>query len=198
MNVAKTPRTDCAVFRADGVLDSQRRVPKPHTEKRMFFRECAFRSLFRISFPAKTLNPAKPTSDYHRVNSLIKTGNSLLIVHMTTLTITDAKKNLGKWLTAAVRGEDIGILAGATVVALRPVEVEATDYAWREYGVTAAELDAFVKAENARIEKMRRKGDFIVLPNDLEKALEKINHHQPRRAKATSRAAKKRARRHSA
>ncbi len=114
---------------------------------------------------------------------------------MTTLTITDAKKNLGKWLGAAVKGEDIGILTGATVVALRPVEVEATDYAWREYGVTPAELDAFIKAESARIEKMRRKGEFVVLPNNLEQALEKITHHQPRRAKATARAAKKRTRR---
>src|SRR5713101_9006096 len=119
---------------------------------------------------------AKPTSDYHRVNSLTKTGNSLLIAPMTTLTITDAKKNLGKWLTAAVKGEDIGILAGATIVALRPVAVEATDYAWREYGVTPAELDAFIKAENARIEKMRRQGEFIVLPDNLEQALEKISH----------------------
>ncbi len=42
---------------------------------------------------------------------------------MTTLTITDAKKNLGKWLGAAVKGEDIGILAGATIVALRPVDL---------------------------------------------------------------------------
>ena len=117
---------------------------------------------------------------------------------MKTLTITDAKKNLGKWLSAAVKGEDIGILAGATVVALRPVEVEATDYAWREYGVTSSELNAFIETENARIEKMRRTGDFIVLPNDLEQALAKITHHQPRRAKATARAAKKRMRRGSA
>jgi antitoxin (DNA-binding transcriptional repressor) of toxin-antitoxin stability system len=28
---------------------------------------------------------------------------------MKTLTITDAKKNLGRWLTAAGRGEDIGL-----------------------------------------------------------------------------------------
>src|SRR5437588_9389480 len=129
---------------------------------------------------------------------LTEPRNSLLIVHMTTLTITDAKKNLGKWLSAAVKGEDIGILAGATVVALRPVEVEATDYAWREYGITPAELDVFIKAENARIEKMRRKGEFIVLPDNLEQALEKITHHQPRRPKATSRVAKKRARHRSA
>jgi antitoxin (DNA-binding transcriptional repressor) of toxin-antitoxin stability system len=117
---------------------------------------------------------------------------------MTTLTITDAKKNLGKWLSAAVKGEDIGIVAGATVVALRPVNIEATDYAWREYGVTPTELDSFVEAEHGRIAKMMRKGDFVVLPNNPEQALEKIDYHQPRRAKATSRPAKKRARRNSA
>ena len=52
---------------------------------------------------------------------------------MTTLTITDAKRNLGKWLSAAVNGQEVGIVSGATVVALRPVQVEPTDYAWREY-----------------------------------------------------------------
>jgi hypothetical protein len=110
---------------------------------------------------------------------------------MTTLTITDAKKNLGKWLNAAVKGEDIGILAGATVVALRPVQVEATDYAWREYGVTPEELDAFIKVDSARIEKLRREGKFIVLPDNLEEALEKIAGHRARRPKATSRATKR-------
>ena len=116
------------------------------------------------------------------------------MVHMTTLTITDAKKNLGKWLSAAVKGEDIGILAGATVVALRPVEVEATDYAWREYGVTPAELDAFIKADNARIEKARREGKFITLPDNLEEALEKIAGHRRGRAKATSRPVRRKVR----
>ncbi len=62
---------------------------------------------------------------------------------MKTLTITDAKKNLSKWLQAAARGEDIGIVIGADVIALRKVEVESTDYARREYGITEEELDRF-------------------------------------------------------
>ena len=53
---------------------------------------------------------------------------------MKTLTITDAK-NFGRWLAAAARGEDIGIVCGSNIVALRKVEVESTDYAqagiWR-------------------------------------------------------------------
>ena len=113
---------------------------------------------------------------------------------MTTLTITDAKKNLGKWLTAAVKGEDIGILAGATIVALRPVEVEATDYAWREYGVTPSELDAFIRADNARLEKMRSAVKFVTLPTNVKEALEKIAGHRSRRTKTTPRPAARRAR----
>ena len=53
---------------------------------------------------------------------------------MKTLTITDAKKNLSRWLTAAALGEDIGIVCGADIIALRKVAVESTDYAQREYG----------------------------------------------------------------
>ena len=45
---------------------------------------------------------------------------------MKTLTITDAKKNLGRWLAAAAKGEDIGIVCGADIVALRKVEDEVT------------------------------------------------------------------------
>jgi antitoxin (DNA-binding transcriptional repressor) of toxin-antitoxin stability system len=113
---------------------------------------------------------------------------------MTTLTITDAKRNLGKWLNAAVKGEDIGILTGSKVVALRPVEVEATDYAWREYGVTPEELDRFIEADNARIEKFRRLGKFIVLPDNLEDALETIAGYRAGRTKTDSRASKRRTR----
>ena len=125
------------------------------------------------------------------------TFKKLLIDYMTTLTITDAKKNLGKWLNAAIKGEDVGILAGSKVVALRPVQVEATDYAWREYGVTPEELDRFIEKGNRRIDEMKRKGEYIVLPDNLEEALEKITHYQPRRTKAASRVAKKRMRRRS-
>jgi antitoxin (DNA-binding transcriptional repressor) of toxin-antitoxin stability system len=77
---------------------------------------------------------------------------------MTTLTITDAKKNLTRWLKAAARGEEIGIVTGADVIALRKVEVEATDYAWREYGVTPAELERFDEAMAARYQRRKRAG----------------------------------------
>jgi antitoxin (DNA-binding transcriptional repressor) of toxin-antitoxin stability system len=111
---------------------------------------------------------------------------------VTTLTITDAKKNLGKWLSAAVNGEEIGIVSGAAVIALRPVQIEAADYAWREYGLTAAELDAFIRADNKRIAALRRAGRLVTLKGNPRKALEKISAYRSRRAKAASRAPAKR------
>ena len=67
---------------------------------------------------------------------------------MKTLTITDAKKNLGAWLKAASRGEEIAILSGPDIIALRKVEVEAVDcnYAGTEYGATPQELARFERA----------------------------------------------------
>ena len=112
---------------------------------------------------------------------------------MTTLTITDAKKNLGKWLSAAVNGQEIGIVSGATVVALRPVEIESTDYAWREYGLGESALDAFIRADDKRIAATQRAGQFVTLPGNAKEALEKISAHRSRRAKATPRTAAKRA-----
>lgn len=114
---------------------------------------------------------------------------------MTTLTITNAKKNLGKWLSAAVNGQEIGIVSGATVVALRPVQVEATDYAWREYGLTPPELDAFIQADDKRVAAARRAGKLFTLPGNLKEALEKISAYRSGRAKAASRPSRKGARR---
>ena len=75
---------------------------------------------------------------------------------MKTLTITDAKKNLGRWLVAAARGEDIGIICGADIVALRKVNVESTDYSQREYGATADQVAALEKATEQRYRKLKR------------------------------------------
>jgi len=61
---------------------------------------------------------------------------------MQTLTVTKARQNLGVWLARAVAGDDIGVIIGDKIVALRPVEVFATDYAESEYGLTAAEISA--------------------------------------------------------
>ena len=61
---------------------------------------------------------------------------------MQTLTVTKARQNLGGWLKRAAAGEDIGVILGDKIIALRPVEVFAADYAEREYGMTAADVSA--------------------------------------------------------
>jgi antitoxin (DNA-binding transcriptional repressor) of toxin-antitoxin stability system len=80
---------------------------------------------------------------------------------MKTLTITDAKKNLGKWLAAAARGDDIGIVCGADIIALRKVEVESTDYAEREYGVSRNEVEALEEATERRYDELRRSEELV-------------------------------------
>lgn len=87
---------------------------------------------------------------------------------MTTLSITDARQNLGAWVKKAIAGEDVGILCGGKVVALRPVEVESTDYAMREYGVTASELDRFVKRALKETERDRKAGKLRTYTGDIE------------------------------
>ena len=121
---------------------------------------------------------------------------------MTTLTITDAKKNLGKWLSAAVRGEDVGIISGAAIVALKPVKVRIAhpveireidyEYARKEYGVTKTELDRFKKRSEADYQKAKREGAFIRIENPtLEKIEEALNRPAPS-PKRAARSAKKR------
>ena len=73
---------------------------------------------------------------------------------MKTVTITEAKKNLSRWLQAAAGGDDVAIISGDSIIALRKVEVEPVDYtyAMREYGATPAELDRFEKAVDEKLE----------------------------------------------
>jgi antitoxin (DNA-binding transcriptional repressor) of toxin-antitoxin stability system len=82
---------------------------------------------------------------------------------MKTLTITDAKKNLSRWLDAAARGEDIGIIRGADIIALRPVAVESTDYAEREYGATAKQVAALDRATDRYYRTLKRSGKLITV-----------------------------------
>lgn len=92
---------------------------------------------------------------------------------MKTLTITEAKRNLGRWLTAAARGEDIGIIAGADVIALRKVEFESTDYARREYGATEEQLLQLNDATDARYRRWRKTGRIkTTTAAELRKMLE--------------------------
>ncbi len=79
---------------------------------------------------------------------------------MLILTPTKARANLSSLLRRALNGDDIGIVVDGQIVALRPVAVEATDYAMREYGVTEAELTAFAKRVHEEIEQDRKAGKF--------------------------------------
>jgi len=72
---------------------------------------------------------------------------------MTMLTITKARANLSELLEKAKRGEDIGIVSGDQIVALRPVTVSSDDYAWREYGATPAELARFEKRMEQKFQR---------------------------------------------
>ena len=55
-----------------------------------------------------------------------------IIAFVTTISPAVFRRNMASWLSRVVAGEDIGILFGDKVIALRPVEVESTDYAEKE------------------------------------------------------------------
>ncbi len=100
---------------------------------------------------------------------------------MKTLTITDAKKNLGAWLKAAGRGEEVAILCGADVIALRKVEIEAVDcsYASAEYGVTPQELERFERAVDQKFAAGKKAARLMTM-EQVTKALEKAPAHRRR------------------
>jgi antitoxin (DNA-binding transcriptional repressor) of toxin-antitoxin stability system len=77
---------------------------------------------------------------------------------MKTLTVTEARKNLTRWLQAAAHGEEIAIISGADIIALRKVEVEATDHAWREYGVTAGDVARYEQGAIAEHRRLQQAG----------------------------------------
>lgn len=87
---------------------------------------------------------------------------------MTTLSPTQARTNLSSLLKRAARGEDIGILHGDQVIALRPVEVHSDDYVLREYGLSGRELDRFVLRANRQIVRDRKAGKMKVYSGDFE------------------------------
>jgi antitoxin (DNA-binding transcriptional repressor) of toxin-antitoxin stability system len=92
---------------------------------------------------------------------------------MTTLSPTKARANLTHWLKRAAAGEDIGILCGDKVIALRPVRVfsEDSDYARSEYGATDVELDAFVKRADAELKRDRKTGRMTRYNGDFNASI---------------------------
>ncbi len=90
---------------------------------------------------------------------------------MQTLSPTKARSNLTYWLKAASSGEDVGILYGDQIIALRPVSVESTDYAMREYGATVADVDRLSQSAHEEIQKNRRAGKLKSFNGNLEDLL---------------------------
>jgi antitoxin (DNA-binding transcriptional repressor) of toxin-antitoxin stability system len=77
---------------------------------------------------------------------------------MKTLSITEGRQNLGRWLKRALRGEDVGFLVDGQVVALRPVEVHSEDYVLQEYGVSESQADRAYKAVRADVKTAKASG----------------------------------------
>jgi len=90
---------------------------------------------------------------------------------VTTLSPTQARVNLSALLKRAANGEDIGILHGDKIIALRPVTVHADDYALREYDVTDADLERFVKRADREISRERKTGRIRKYSGKLESDL---------------------------
>ena len=90
---------------------------------------------------------------------------------MQTLSPTKARSNLTFWLKAAAGGKDVEILYGDQVIALRPVSVESTDYAMREYGASEADLRNLSKKLDEEIQKNRRAGKLKAFTGSLENLL---------------------------
>jgi len=106
---------------------------------------------------------------------------------MKTLTVTEARKNLSGWIRRAGAGEEIAIVDGARLYAIRPVNVLAADYALAEYGATPAEVDAAVARTRKEIAAERAAGQLTSVFADENPA-------DPPRRRSNRRAAGKHAR----
>jgi hypothetical protein len=90
---------------------------------------------------------------------------------MQTLSPTQARSNLTFWLKAAAGGKDVGILYGDQVIALRPVAVESTDYAMREYGASEADVRSLSQKADEEIQKNRKAGKLSSFTGNIETLL---------------------------
>jgi antitoxin (DNA-binding transcriptional repressor) of toxin-antitoxin stability system len=82
---------------------------------------------------------------------------------MRTLTVTEARKNLSGWIRRAKAGEEIGIIDGNQIVALRPVTVTATDYMESEYDLTSAEAEKICATLQSDSLKAEKAGSYVSL-----------------------------------
>ena len=86
---------------------------------------------------------------------------------MKTVTITEAKKHLGAHLKDAVAGQNIGIICGNRIVALRPVEVTSLDLEQAGDPAAMAQLTAeqkdrlYAQLKKERKEAKRRRKELL-------------------------------------
>lgn len=104
---------------------------------------------------------------------------------MQTLTVTAARAQLGHWLSRAVRGEEIGVVVGAQIVALRPAPIQAADYLETEYGLTREEADRVVARMRAETKRAKAGGKLI----SLDKLAANLPHAPSRRGEKRTRRA---------
>jgi antitoxin (DNA-binding transcriptional repressor) of toxin-antitoxin stability system len=90
---------------------------------------------------------------------------------MITLSITNARKNLGSWVKKAASGEQVAILVGNHVVALRPVEVVPKDYAEREYELSQEEVRSVATNLLKKAKADRKEGRSRSFTGDIEALL---------------------------
>jgi antitoxin (DNA-binding transcriptional repressor) of toxin-antitoxin stability system len=87
---------------------------------------------------------------------------------MTTLTPNRARSELPRLLRRALKGDDIGIVVDGRIVALRPVAVESMDYAEREYGLSAGEMETIETKLHGQIQKARKACKLREFSGDIE------------------------------
>ena len=90
---------------------------------------------------------------------------------MQTLTPTKARANLSTLLQQALNGKEIGIVCNGRIVALRPVEVTATDYALTEYGLGEDEIPTIAENLHAKAKKAIKAGKARTFTGDIEDAI---------------------------
>ena len=119
------------------------------------------------------------------IGSLDSLTDKRLLRDMHTLTVTAARAQLGHWLARAVRGEEIGVVVGAQVVALRPVPIQAADYMETEYGLSREEADRVATRMRAETQIAKAKGELLgldELEGSLSHAASRRRQKHPRRA----------------
>ena len=90
---------------------------------------------------------------------------------MQTLTPTKARANLPALLQQALDGQEIGIVCNGRIVALRPVEVTATDFALTEYSLDEGEISTIAANLHAKAKKALKTGKARTFTGDIEDAI---------------------------